>query len=307
MTRYVAGRLLSLVPMLWAIATITFFLMHAVPGGPFDREKPLPRASLEALERKYHLDDPLPQQYIAFLGDLVRGDLGTSFGQGRPVTEIIAERLPTTLQLGVTAFLFALVCGVTLGVVAAVNQNRFADYASVFIATIGAAVPNFVVAVFLVLFFALELGWFRVIGWRFGDPETMVLPVVSLGLLPLAYIARMTRASMLDVLRQDYIRAARARGLAEFNVVQRHALRNALIPVLTILGPILAGLVTGSFVIERFFAIPGIGTAFVDAVGSRDYGMIMGTTLLYAAVIAVLNLAVDIGYAVADPRVRLQG
>jgi len=291
--------------MLWAIATITFFLMHAVPGGPFDREKPLPRASLEALERKYHLDDPLPQQYAAFMGDLLEGDLGTSFRQGRPVSEIIADRLPVTLQLGVTTFAFAVAFGVTLGVVAAVNQNRFADYASVFVSAIGAAVPNFVVAVFLVLFFALELGWFRVIGWRFGDYETMVLPVISLGLLPLAFIARMTRASMLEVLRQDYIRAARARGLTEFNVVQRHALRNALIPVLTILGPILAGLVTGSFVIERFFAIPGIGTAFVDAVGARDYGMIMGTTLLYAAVIAVLNLAVDIGYAVADPRVRL--
>lgn len=306
MTRYAAGRILSLIPLLWAVATITFFLMHAVPGGPFDREKPLPPAAVAALERKYHLDEPLAQQYVSFLGDLAQGDLGLSFRQGRPVTNIIAERLPATLQLGLTAFAFALICGVSLGVASAVNQNRAADYVSVFIATIGAAIPNFVVAVFLVVVFSLELGWFDVIGWEFGNYEKMVLPVVALGLLPLAFIARITRASMIEVLRQDYIRTARARGLAESQVVRRHALKNALIPLLTILGPILAGLVTGSFVIERFFAIPGIGTAFVDAVGSRDYGMIMGATLLFAAVVAVLNVVVDLGYAVVDPRIRLR-
>lgn len=306
MTRYAAGRILSLIPLLWAVATITFFLMHAVPGGPFDREKPLPPAAVAALERKYHLDEPLPQQYVSFLGDLAQGDLGLSFRQGRPVTDVIAERLPATLQLGLTAFAFALICGVSLGVAAAVNQNRAADYVSVFIATIGAAIPNFVVAVFLVVVFSLELGWFDVIGWEFGNYEKMVLPVIALGLLPLAFIARITRASMIEVLRQDYIRTARARGLAESQVLRRHALKNALIPLLTILGPILAGLLTGSFVIERFFAIPGIGTAFVDAVGSRDYGMIMGATLLFAAVVAVLNVMVDLGYAVVDPRIRLR-
>lgn len=301
---YVVRRLLGFVPLVWAIATITFLLMHAVPGGPFDREKELPPRTVAALEERYNLDGSIWEQYQDFLGNLVRGDLGLSFQQNRPVTEIISERFPTTIQLGMCAFVFAMAGGLSLGVVSALNQNRAADYVGVFIATVGAAVPNFVFAVFLILIFALRLGWFDVLGWEFGNYEKMVLPTVSLGLLPLAFIARITRASMLEVLRQDYIRTARAKGVDEFHVIQRHALRNALVPVLTIMGPILAGLITGSFVIERFFAIPGIGTAFVDAVGVRDYGMIMGTTLLYAIVIALMNLAVDISYAVSDPRIR---
>jgi oligopeptide transport system permease protein len=301
---YLVRRLLSFVPLIWAIATITFLLMHAVPGGPFDREKELPPGTIAALEKRYNIDGTLWEQYTAFLSDLVQGDLGLSFQQNRPVTTIISERFPTTLQLGACAFVFALVGGLSLGILSALNQNKAADYIGVFIATVGAAVPNFVFAVFLILLFALKLGWFDVLGWEFGNYEKMVLPTVALGLLPLAFIARITRASMLEVLRQDYIRTARAKGAAESRVVMRHALRNALVPVLTILGPILAGLITGSFVIERFFAIPGIGTAFVQAVGVRDYGMIMGTTLLYAITIAFLNLAVDVSYAVADPRIR---
>lgn len=259
---------------------------------------------MAALEEKYNIDGSVWEQYQAFITGLVQGDLGRSFQQDRPVTEIIQERYPTTLQLGLCAFVFAVAGGLTLGVVSAVNQNKPADYIGVFIATVGAAVPSFVFAVFLILLFTLRLGWFDVLGWEFGNYRKMTLPVVALGLLPMAFIARITRASMLEVLRQDYIRTARAKGQIESTVLRRHAVRNALIPVLTILGPILAGLITGSFVIERFFAIPGIGTAFVDAVGVRDYGMIMGTTLLYAIAIAIMNLLVDIGYAVADPRIR---
>jgi oligopeptide transport system permease protein len=256
------------------------------------------------LERKYNLDKPILVQYGLFLRGLATGDLGQSFSQNRPVTTIIRERLPKSVQLGLCAFSFALVGGLALGVTAAVRQNSAVDYFSVVLATIGASVPNFVLAVFLVLLFSLQLGWFDVLGWEFGNYRKMVLPIVSLGMLPLALIARVTRASMLEVLNQDYIRTARAKGLTEFRVVMRHAVRNALIPVLTIAGPILAGLLTGSFIIERFYAIGGVGTAFVDAVQLRDYGMIMGTTLLFAVAIAVMNLVVDISYAIVDPRIR---
>lgn len=304
MAGYILRRILAFIPLIWAIATITFFLMHAVPGGPFDQEKPLPEATKRNLEARYNLDGSLLEQYGTFLQNLVKGDLGISFNQDRPVTDIVRERLPKTLQLGLCAFVFALVGGLTLGVVSAVNQNRWPDYLGVFVATVGAAVPNFVVGVFLIIFLALKLGWFDVLGWEFGNPRKMVLPTVALGLLPLAFIARITRASMLEVLRQDYIRTARAKGLQEFKIIVRHAIRNALIPVLTVAGPILAGLITGSFVIERFFAVGGIGTAFVDAVMLRDYGMIMGTTLLYAIAIAVVNLLVDVAYGIADPRIR---
>jgi len=304
MAGYLVRRILAFVPLIWAIATITFFLMHAVPGGPFDREKELPPAVIAALEKKYNLDGTIWEQYVGFLSALARGDLGLSFAQNRPVTTIIQERLPKSMQLGVSAFAFALIGGLPLGIISAVRQNSIVDYLSVVLATIGASVPNFVLAVFLVLFFSLQLGWFDVLGWELGNYRKMVLPIVSLGLLPLALIARVTRASMLEVLRQDYIRTARAKGLDEFRVVMRHAVRNALIPVLTIAGPIFAGLVTGSFIIERFFAIGGIGTAFVDAGTLRDYGMIMGTTLMFAVAIAVMNLAVDIAYAIVDPRIR---
>ena len=304
MTAYILRRLLVMIPLLWAIATITFFLMHAVPGGPFDHEKTLPPATIANLERKYNLDGSLGEQYVSFLGNLVQGDLGLSFRQDRPVTSVIKEGMPETLQLGLCAFAFALIVGLTLGILSGVKQNGPLDYIGVFVATAGAAVPNFVLSVFLVLFFALRLGWFDVIGWEFGNPRQMTLPIIALGMFPAAFIARITRASMLEVLRQDYIRTARAKGVQEFSIVLRHAVRNAMVPVLTVLGPILAGLITGSFVIERYFAIPGVGRSFVEAVGTRDYGIIMGMTLLYAAVIALLNLAVDIGYAVANPRIR---
>ncbi len=304
MTAYLIRRILAFVPLVWAIATITFFLMHAVPGGPFDREKPLPPQVMANLERKYNLDKPILVQYGLFLKGLATGDLGQSFSQNRPVTTIIRERLPKSVQLGLCAFSFALIGGIALGVTAAVRQNSVVDYFSVALATVGASVPNFVLAVFLVLLFSLQLGWFDVLGWEFGNYRKMVLPILSLGMLPLALIARVTRASMLEVLNQDYIRTARAKGLTEFRVVMRHAVRNALIPVLTIAGPILAGLLTGSFIIERFYAIGGVGTAFVDAVQLRDYGMIMGTTLLFAVAIAVMNLVVDVSYAVVDPRIR---
>jgi len=310
MAGYIIRRLLSMIPLLLAVATLTFFLMHAVPGGPFDISEKTPPAAKKNLEAKYNLDGPVvdwpwhDSQYRAFMVSLGHGDLGLSIRRNEPVTDILRAGLPTTVQLGTCAFLFALVVGITLGIVSAVNQNGPLDYLGVFIATVGVSVPSFVMAVFLILIFVLQFGWFDVLGWEMWNYRKMVLPTVSLGLLPAAFFARITRAAMLEVLRQDYIRTARAKGMHETRVVLRHAARNALIPVLTVAGPILAGLITGSFIIERTFQIAGIGTTFVDAVGLRDYGLIMGTTLLYAFVIAVMNLIVDITYGIADPRIR---
>jgi len=316
MTGYVIRRLLWIIPVLWAVATITFFLMHAVPGGPFDQDKQLPQVIIDNLNRRYHLDQPLWQQYVNYLWDISHGDLGLSFRGDRDVSDLIGRGFFVTAQLGMLAFLFAVVIGVGLGVIAALNQNGPGDYAGVFFATIGASVPNFVAATFLIILFAIELPWFKIAGWggpgSFSDIfhsseydlKKMVLPVISLGLLPAAYIARVTRASMLEVLRQDYIRTAKSKGLAEYVVILRHTVKNAMIPVLTILGPIFAFLVTGSFIIETAFAIPGVGRAFIDAVRIRDYAMIMGSTLFFALIVAVMNLLVDILYGAVDPRIR---
>jgi oligopeptide transport system permease protein len=304
MTGYVIRRILWMIPLLWAVATVTFFLMHAVEGGPFDREKELPASVLANLEKKYNLDEPLLIQYGLYLKGLVQGDLGLSFENNREVATIIREGFEVSAQLGGIAFLYAMAFGMSLGVIAALNQNRLGDYLGVFFATIGTALPNFIMATFLVIIFSVELGWFDVIGWEFGNYRKMVLPVVALGTLPAAYIARITRASVLEVLRQDYIRTARAKGLAEWWVLTRHTIRNAMVPILTVLGPIFAFLVTGSFIVERVFAINGVGRHFVTAVQTRDYGVIMGTTIFYAVVVAVANLIVDILYAVADPRIR---
>ena len=304
MTAFIIRRVLWTIPVLWAIATVTFFLMHAVPGGPFDRDKELPATVRQNLERKYGLDKPLHEQYVQYLTNLAKGDLGISMRQNRPVTTIISEGLTVSLQLGVTAFIFATVFGMSMGLIAALNHNRPGDYAGVFVATVGSSMPNFILATFLVIIFSVQLGWTDVLGWEMFNPRKMILPSVALGILPAAYIARITRASMLEVLGQDYIRTARAKGLAEWAIILRHSVKNAMIPILTVLGPIFAILVTGSFIIETSFAINGVGRHFVSAISSRDYGLIMGTTLFFALIITFANLAVDILYAVVDPRVR---
>lgn len=325
MTAYIIRRLLWMIPLLWAVTTITFFLMHLVPGGPFSIQEKLPPATRAALERRYNLDKPIHEQYVIYLGDLSpvtyeppfikTPDLGTSFTQNRDVTEIIESGFTVSAQLGLMAFLFAVVFGMSMGTLSALNQNNVLDYVGVFFSTLGAAVPSFVIATVGVLFFSVELGWFDVLGW--GGPawsevwnpwawdwNKVVLPVVSLGLLPASFIARITRASMLEVLRQDYVRTARSKGLAETVIVLRHVVKNSLIPVLTVSGPIFAGLITGSFIVEGIFQINGIGRPFVDAVFRRDYGIIMGTTIFYASVVAFANLAVDLMYAAVDPRIR---
>ena len=218
--------------------------------------------------------------------------------------DIIKDRFPVSIQLGLCAFVMAVVVGLSLGIVSAIYQNGPMDYIGVFFATAGAALPSFILAPVLVIIFAVGLGWFKVLGWEFGDYQKMVLPTIALGTLPTAFVARITRASMLDVLRQDYIRTAKAKGLTSHRVVLRHALKNAMIPVLTVLGPILAGLIVGSFIVERAFAIPGLGRTFVESVVIRDYGVIMGVTLFFAAIIAFMNLIVDILYGFVDPRIR---
>lgn len=306
MTGYIIRRILWMIPLLWAVTTVTFFLMHLVPGGPFDQEKQLPPAALENLEKRYNLDKPLLEQYGLYLWDVSHGDLGISFRQDREVMDILRDGFWVSAQLGLVTFVFAMFVGMFLGVFSALNQNNFLDYVGVFFATAGAALPNFIAATLLVLLFSVQLGWFDVLGWEFGNYRKMVLPVLSLGLLPAAYVARITRASMLEVMGQDYIRTARAKGMAERVVVLRHAVKNAMIPVLTVAGPIFAILVTGSFIVERIFQINGVGRPFVDAVFRRDYGVIMGTTIFYATVVAFANLVVDILYAAVDPRIRYQ-
>jgi oligopeptide transport system permease protein len=304
MLAYTIRRLLAMIPLLLAVATITFFLMHAVEGGPFDSDKPPRGVALDNLEKRYGLDKPLAEQYVKYMGNLVQGDLGITFSGNREVRTVIKERMQISIQLGLSAFLFATILGLTLGTLSALNQNGLGDYLGVFVATSGAALPSFVLAPILVIIFAVNLGWFDSIGWELWNYKKMVLPTVALGLLPGAFIARIARASMLDVLRQDYIRTARAKGVKEFLVVMRHAVKNALIPVLTILGPIFAGLITGSFIVETQFAIAGLGQVFVTSVLIRDYGLIMGATIFFAFVIALMNLIVDLLYAVADPRIR---
>jgi oligopeptide transport system permease protein len=314
MLAYAIRRILAIIPLIFAIATITFFLMHSVEGGPFDEDKPIPPATRANLERRYGLDDPLPVQYVTYIKNLASLDFGISIANNRDISDIIKERMRVSVQLGIAAFLFATTFGLTLGIVSSLNQNGFGDYFGVFVATAGAAMPSIVLAPLLTIVFAVELGWFKVLstnygftGWFQGDFSNwkqVILPTIGLGFLPMAFIARITRASMLEVLRQDYIRTARAKGLQELGVVIRHAAKNALIPVLTVLGPIFAGLITGSLVIERLFAIPGLGGEFVRSVIIRDYGLIMGVTVFFAVIIAFMNLIVDLLYGLADPRIR---
>ena len=303
MTGYIAQRVLWTVPVLFAIATITFVLMHAVPGGPWDTGKRLPPEAEANVNRAYGLDRPLWEQYVDYLAGLPKGDLGVSFQQNnRPVRDVLADGLRVSATLGLAALAVSATAGVALGVVSALRQNTVIDYAAAGFATLGASVPGFIFGMLLLVLFTGELHWLPSGGW--GSPQQAVMPVLALSVLPAAYIARVTRAAMLDTLRQDYVRTARMKGLRERTVVYRHMLRNALIPVLTVIGPIAAMLVTGSFIIEHLFAIPGIGRAFVTSIAARDYGVIMGVTLVYAAVVTFANLAVDLLYAVVDPRIR---
>jgi oligopeptide transport system permease protein len=303
MTRFVVRRVLWLLLVLLIISIVTFLLMHLVPGGPWARAKPLAPAVVAALNAKYGLDKPLYIQYAKFLWGILHGDLGISYiYQDRSVTQILMQGLPKSAILGATAFIFALIVGISLGMAAALRQNTWLDYVCVLFSTIFASVPGFVLGILLIIVFAVGLHWLPAGGW--GTPSDVVLPAIALAALPAAFIARITRASTLETMRQDYVRTARSKGLLERVVLIRHILRNALIPVVTISGPEFAALVTGSVIVETIFSIPGIGRLFVQAVFARDYGLIMGTTLFYAFIISLANLVVDILYGVIDPRIR---
>jgi len=292
-----------MVLVLFVVAFVTFCLMHLVPGGPWDRDKALPQTVVDNLNRKYGLDQPFLIQFKNYIFNAVRGDLGVSYiYQDRSVTSIIMGGFPVSATLGLVAFLIAILVGVPLGIAAAIKQNSFVDYFAVIFATIFASMPNFVLGILLMIIFSVTLHWFPTSGW--GSIRQIIMPAFALAALPAAYMARISRASMLDVTRQDYIRTARAKGLTERVVLVRHILRNAMIPVITIAGPELAGLVTGSFIVESLFSVPGIGRLFVQSVSQRDYGLIMGTVLFYAFAIAIINLVVDILYGMIDPRIR---
>lgn len=303
MQRYIVGRVLWIAPVLLFISLATFALMHAVPGGPWDGEKKLDPSVVENLNRKYGLDKPVWRQYVDFLGNALRGDLGVSFtNQDRKVTDVILQGLPATATLALAALAIAVLLGIPLGILAAHRQNCWVDYICLFFATIGASVPNFVMAIMLIIVLSVGLHLLPTGGW--GDWQRAIMPALALGLYPSALLARITRASAIEALHQDYTRTARAKGLGECIVVSRHVLKNALIPVATVLGPITASLIAGSFIVESIFAVPGIGRFFVQSIFARDYGLMMGTTLFYAAVIAFANLVVDLLYAVLDPRIR---
>jgi oligopeptide transport system permease protein len=292
--------------VLLIITTATFVLMHAVPGGPFTAEKNLPESVMKNINERYHLNDPLWKQYTDYLANVVRGDLGPSFKyESRTVNDIIAESFPVSATLGTMAVLLAIILGIPAGIIAALRQNRWPDYLAMFGATIGISVPNFILATLFIYVFALKLELFPVAMW--DGPEYAVLPAVALAAFPTAFIARLMRSSMLEVLGQDYIRTARAKGLSSYAVISRHALKNAIMPVVTYLGPLIAAIFTGSFVIETIFAIPGLGRHFVSSIYNRDYTVILGVTVFYSAMLVFLNFLVDIAYAWLDPRIKLDG
>lgn len=306
MMSYAVRRLLSIIPTLWLVMTVLFFLLRAVPGGPFDTERALPPEIEKAQLAYYNLSAPVRDQYKDWLANVVlRQDLGPSFRHaGRTVNEIIRVSLPHSAQLGFFAAILALAVGVPLGVYAATRHNRPADHAAMGAAMLGVSVPRFVLAPILVLIFSLKLYLLPAARWETW--RHMVLPVVCAGLPMAAYVARLARAGMLEVIRSDFIRTARAKGLSERRVILRHALRGALLPVVTYLGPGLSGLLIGSLVIERIFNIPGMGRYLVEAAANRDYNLVMGVVLVYGVLVMVLNAVVDIAYKYLDPRVSLE-
>lgn len=307
MLHYAISRVVWLVPTLLAMALVTFLVMHLTPGSPLDPvaegANPLSPEAQQNLARHYGLDKPLHQQFLIFVGKAVRGDFGQSFVyKTRTVSEILRATFPVSFLLGVMALVLAVLGGLTLGILAAVHQNRGWDYVSVSLATFGVAVPNFVLAVFAIILFSFVIPLFPTGGW--DSPRNWVLPTITLALAPMGVIARYTRASMLDVIRSDYTLTARAKGLAEAPVIFKHALKNALIPVVTLLGPLVAAIGTGSFFVEAIFRVPGMGRFFVESMTGRDYPMIMGVVLIFGAFVAVMNLVVDLVYGALDPRIR---
>ncbi|MBX7232202.1 MAG: ABC transporter permease [Bdellovibrionales bacterium] len=304
MVGYILKRLMGSLLTIWVIASVTFLLLRVLPGGPFDSEKALPDEVKAAIEAKYHLNDPLPKQYLTYLKGLLHGDLGESYKYlGRSITDIVKESFPASIQLGVFSLVLAYLLGIPIGVIAARFHNRWVDHILMAFAIGSVSVPSFLVAPILILVFCFWLQWLEPALWQ--GPSYYILPTLVLGTRSAAVIARLTRASVLEVIRSDFIRTGRAKGLSETKILFKHVLRNSLIPVLTFSGPLVAGIITGSFVVEQIFAIPGIGKHMVLSVSNRDYPLILGTTLLFSVLLVACNLIVDLLYAVVDPRIKV--
>ena len=302
---YILKRILIAIVTVWVVITITFFVMRLVPGGPFIGEKATSAEVRAQLESKYGLDKPVMEQYTTYLkGIVTQFDFGPSLKQrGRQVIDVLADGFAVSAKLGITAAIFALILGVGLGAVAALKRNKLVDKFIMVLTTAMVSMPSFIMGIFLLMLFSIKLGVLPANGDAEGG---LILPVVTLMLYPMAYITRLTRSSMLDVLGQDYIRTAKAKGVSNRDIILKHALKNSLIPVITYFGPMLAYIVTGSLVVEKIFAVPGIGRAFVNSITSRDYPLIMGTTIILAALIVIMNLVSDILYKIADPRITLE-
>lgn len=305
MVKYIAKRIGLAIVTIWAVATITFFLMNLVPGGPFLSEKAISPQATAALEAKYGLDKPLFQQYLTYITDALHGNFGDSLKQrGRTVMDIIKMKFPVSARVGGVSVLVSLILGVPLGCIAALKRGKFADSLISVVATCGIAVPSFVICTLLLYFFGVKLQILPTMGLT--TAKHYVMPVMALAFYPTAYIMRLMRSSMLDVLGQDYMRTAKAKGLAGGKILFKHALRNAILPVITYVGPLLAYTVTGSFVVEKIFTIPGLGGEFIAAINGRDYTLIMGTTIFLATLIILMNVVVDIVYKLVDPRIKLK-
>ncbi|MDD7311049.1 MAG: ABC transporter permease [Clostridia bacterium] len=306
MTRYIVKRLIAALISMFFLITITFFLMHAIPGGPFSagEQKDLNPEILEAIRARYGLDLPVWKQYVNYLNQLLHGDMGVSFKKTNyTVNELILGGFPISGKVGLVAIGIALLIGIPLGIISALKRGSWADMLSMVIATIGISVPTFIIAMFLMYQFCMKHAILPNFGW--GELQHYILPVACMCLSPIAHVTRLMRSSMLEVSRQDYVRTARSKGVPEIKVIGKHMVRNAVLPVITYLGPLVAALMTGSFAIERLFMIPGMGRYFVNAVSDRDYTVIMGLTIFYGAFIMLCTLLVDIAYAIIDPRVKL--
>ncbi|MEH6942093.1 oligopeptide ABC transporter permease [Bacillus sp. JJ722] len=306
MGKYIAQRVFYMLLTLFLIASLTFFLMKIIPGAPYKNVNKLSEAQIEIMNEKYGLNDPVPVQYVKYIGNILQGDLGTSFQYNdTPVTQIIGDLIGPSAQLGFQAMFLGTIVGIALGLIGALKQNTWIDYGSTFIAVLGKSVPSFVFAGLLQYIVGVKLGWLPVMFWK--GFEYTILPTIALSIFPISIAARFMRTEMIEVLGSDYITLAKAKGASGFEVAVKHALRNALIPVVTVLGPLTVSLMTGSLVIEKIFAVPGIGEQFVKAIQVNDYQVIMGTTILFAALFVVVVLIVDILYGFIDPRIRLAG
>nr|WP_300005658.1 ABC transporter permease [Tissierella sp.] len=304
MTKYIFKRLLMSIITIWAVVTITFFLMHAVPGDPFKKEGKMPQVVYENLLKKYGLDKPKSEQYVIYLKNLLQGNLGESMkSKVETVNDMVSRGFPVSAYLGLEALLVALIFGPALGALAALYQNKIPDYIAMIIAIIGISVPSFIMGTLLIQFVAKNVAYLPIGGW--GEFRHTLLPAFALSLMPLAYMARLMRSSMLEVLGQDYIKTAKSKGITKLAVILKHAIRNAILPIISVLGTLISNLLVGSFVIEKIFGIPGLGYQFVKSINNRDYTLIMGTTIFYAIILVGMLFLVDIAYILIDPRIKL--